>query len=73
MNMIATKKHPDEYDGDLDVNIYPDDLLKALLPTTDVLMIALPLTAETEDLIGENELKLMPKGVFLSILEGVQL
>jgi len=65
MNVIATKKHPDEYNGELDIDIYPDDLLKDLLPTTDVLMIVLPLTEETEDLIGEKELNLMPKGSIL--------
>lgn len=62
MKVMATKKHPNEYKGDLDVDIYPDNLLHELLPTTDVLMIALPLTADTEDLIGETELGLMPKG-----------
>jgi phosphoglycerate dehydrogenase-like enzyme len=65
MNVIATKKHPDDYNGDLDVEIYPDNHLHKLLPSIDVLLIALPLTKETEGLIGETELALMPKGSLL--------
>jgi phosphoglycerate dehydrogenase-like enzyme len=65
MKVMATKKHPNEYEGDLDVDIYPDNLLHELLPTTDVLLIALPLTDETENLIGETELSLMPEGSIL--------
>ncbi len=65
MRVTATKKHPNQYEGDLNVDIYPDNLLKTLLPTTDVLLIALPLTGETENLIGETELGLMPSGSIL--------
>jgi len=36
-----------------------------LLPKADVLLIALPLTEETEDLIGEEEIMLMPEGSIL--------
>jgi phosphoglycerate dehydrogenase-like enzyme len=62
---MATKKHPEAYEGKLDVDVYPDNLLHDLLPTTDVLLIALPLTSETEGLIGEAELKRMPRGSLL--------
>jgi len=37
MRGMATKKHPNEYDGHLDVDIYPDSLLHEILPTTNVL------------------------------------
>ncbi len=43
---MATKKHPEDYQGHLDVDIYPDELMNELLSTTDVLLIALPLTTE---------------------------
>jgi len=65
MKVVAIKKHPDDYHGELDVDVYPDNLLHDLLPKTDVLMVALPLTGETENLIGETELNLMPKGGIL--------
>ncbi|MBG0786972.1 MAG: hypothetical protein H0S79_17895, partial [Anaerolineaceae bacterium] len=65
MKVMATKKHPEAYQGHLDVDIYPDDLLPELLSTTDILLIALPLTTETEGLIGEAELNRMPRGGIL--------
>lgn len=65
MTVIATKKHPEEYTGELKLAIHPDDQLHALLPKADVLLIALPLTPETEGLIGEIELQLMPHGSIL--------
>jgi phosphoglycerate dehydrogenase-like enzyme len=65
IKVIATKKHPDDYQGTLDVDIYPDELLHDLLPTTDFLLITLPLTNETQGLIGEAELKLLPRGSIL--------
>ncbi len=46
MKVMATKKHPEDYQGHLDVDIYPDELMNELLSTTDVLLIALPLTTE---------------------------
>jgi phosphoglycerate dehydrogenase-like enzyme len=39
--------------------------LHAVLPTTDVLTLCLPLTPRTEGLIGEEELALMPVGSIL--------
>jgi phosphoglycerate dehydrogenase-like enzyme len=65
MKVMATKRHPEEYEGDLDVDIYPDNLLHELIPETDVLLIALPLTDDTKDLIGETELSLLPVGSIL--------
>jgi phosphoglycerate dehydrogenase-like enzyme len=65
MNVIATKKHPESYTGDLDVEIYTNEKLVELLPKADVLLIALPLTEETENLIGEKEITLMPEGGIL--------
>lgn len=65
MKVLATKKHPETYEGDLDVSLFQDEQLHTLLPKADVLLIALPLTEETENLIDKNELALMPKGSIL--------
>lgn len=65
MTVKATKMHPEANEDNLGIEIYPDDQLHALLPDTDVLLIALPLTEKTENLITEKELSLMPKGSIL--------
>lgn len=65
MTVKAIKKHPSNYKGDLSVQIYATDQLHELLPSTDVLIIALPLTEETENLINETEINLMPQGSIL--------
>jgi len=65
MNVIATKKHPESFTGNVDVEIYGNDKLAELLPKADVLLIALPLTEETENLIGESEINLLPEGSIL--------
>ena len=65
MKVMATKKHTDQFSSDLDIQLFPPDKLHSLLPKADVLFIALPLTQETEDLIGRIEIQLMPKGSIL--------
>jgi phosphoglycerate dehydrogenase-like enzyme len=47
------------------VEIASPDRLPQLLPRAQVLMIALPATAETEGLLGERELALLPPGAVL--------
>jgi phosphoglycerate dehydrogenase-like enzyme len=44
----------------VDVDIYPPEALHSLLPGANVLIVALPLTAETDGLIGAKELALLP-------------
>ncbi|HEV7932474.1 MAG TPA: D-2-hydroxyacid dehydrogenase [Actinomadura sp.] len=39
--------------------------LASALPRTDVLVLAVPLTAETKGLIGETELRLLPEGALI--------
>jgi phosphoglycerate dehydrogenase-like enzyme len=53
----ATRRTPGGEAG-----VYPPDELHDLLPETDALIITLPLTAETEGLIGADELALLPPG-----------
>ncbi len=65
MKVIATKKHLDSIKHVSQVKVYTNERLHDLLPKADILMIALPLTDVTENLIGETELKLLPKGSIL--------
>jgi phosphoglycerate dehydrogenase-like enzyme len=67
MRVIATKRNPARADHrwDQTIAIHPPNALHHLLPSADVVLIALPLTKETENLIGEKEIKLMPEGSIL--------
>lgn len=65
MKVSATRKHPDAYDGPLNIDLYPADLFRDVLTSAQVLLIALPLTEETRGMIGEKELALMPPGSIL--------
>ncbi|MBI1730052.1 hydroxyacid dehydrogenase [Candidatus Acetothermia bacterium] len=47
------------------IEIHPITELAKLLPSAEVLVIALPLTAETEGLLGKSELDLLPKDSIL--------
>ena len=46
-------------------DIYSVSALHDLLPETDFLILALPLTSETEGLIGEKQLRLLPSSAVL--------
>ena len=65
MKVLGVKKHPEHYDGDLDVELFGDDQLVELLPRAEILAICLPHTDETHHLIGKNEIQAMPKGGIL--------
>lgn len=61
MSVRAIRRtNPDAANG-----IFTIDHLHTLLPTTDVLIIALPGTPATQNLIGEQELALLPQGAML--------
>lgn len=45
--------------------VYPVSALEELLPEADFLVLALPLTAESEGLIGEKQLRLLPSSAVL--------
>lgn len=45
--------------------IYPSEVLHSLLPQANVLIVALPLTKETTNLIDRRELALLPKNAIL--------
>ena len=65
MNVMATKNHINGTQKISKVVVYPSDQLNDLLPSADILLIALPLTDKTEDLIGHEEIYKMPKGSIL--------
>ena len=65
MQVKAIRKHIEVETDDLSVDVYSADRLHQLLPKADVIFIALPLTEETKDLIGEKELMLLPKDSIL--------
>lgn len=52
-------------ESDQDPKIYPLSALDTLLPEADFLILALPLTEQTEGLIGEKELRLLPSSAVL--------
>ncbi|HDD55387.1 MAG TPA: hydroxyacid dehydrogenase [Chloroflexi bacterium] len=51
--------------ADQEPGIYPPSALEELLPEVDFLVLALPLTAQTEGWIGEKELRLLPSSAVL--------
>ncbi len=52
-------------EGDPRQFIFPSSKLKDLLPKTEILILALPLTDDTEGMITETELSLLPKNTIL--------
>ncbi len=60
MRVIATRRTPQKTDDVLD-EIYPPDTLHDLLPQANFLLISLPHTDETDGLLGETELNLLPE------------
>ena len=65
MQVSALRKHPGPAGADEDVKIFASDQLHDVLPKSDVLFIALPLTEKTQDLISSEEIALMSKGSIL--------
>jgi phosphoglycerate dehydrogenase-like enzyme len=66
MRVIGIKRNPDPpLSDDIDAQIYPPQALHELLPRANVLIITLPLTKETNGLIGEKELTLLPENSVL--------
>lgn len=64
MRVLAIRRNHTTGSDD-NAEIFLIDALPSLLPQTDVLIIALPGTPETEGLIGKSELSLLPKGAIL--------
>jgi phosphoglycerate dehydrogenase-like enzyme len=60
MSVLGVRRNPDNQP-----DVYPLESLHDLLPRAHVLMVCLPGTPETEDLIAEKELALLPKDALL--------
>ena len=70
MNILVTRRHAERSVPER-VEVHPPGELPALLHRADVLVVALPLTQETEGLIGEAELARLPQGaLFVNIARG---
>ncbi|MFQ5421259.1 MAG: 2-hydroxyacid dehydrogenase [Anaerolineae bacterium] len=71
MQVLATRRHLPEPVSDRVAEIYPAASLPALLPQANALLICLPQTPQTEGLIGEHELNLLPeKAILVNIGRG---
>ncbi len=66
MQVLAVRRQPEQpLQVEYPVKVSGPDNLPQLLPRAQVLMIALPATSTTEDLLGERELGLLPPGAVL--------
>ena len=71
MTVLATRRSPKQDKDAYADEIHPASALHELLPRANVLLIALPHTPETEGVIGEKELALLPeKAVLVNIGRG---
>ena len=60
MQVMATRNTIDSLYSEEGVDVYPSSALPDLLPQTNFLIIALPHTPQTDGLIGQEELSLLP-------------
>ncbi|MDI7259540.1 MAG: D-2-hydroxyacid dehydrogenase [Thermodesulfobacteriota bacterium] len=63
MNVLGVKRTPKPIE-DIDQVFGPKDLEK-MIPLVDYLVVALPLTPETDHILGERELRLLKEGAIL--------
>jgi len=65
MNILAIRNSISALERDRFAMIYPSGNLLELLPRADILVDTLPLTQQTEGMIGKKELSLLPKGAIV--------
>ena len=66
MEVLGIRRDPSKpIAAGLNARVYPPTDLHQLLPKTDVLIITIPLTDESEGMIGKEEFELMPEGSLL--------
>ena len=66
MHVLATRRTVSNGEKDPDVDqLYPMEQLQELLRLSDYIVLAVPLTQETEKLMGEAELRVMPRNAYL--------
>lgn len=72
MTVLAIKRHVTDASDEWAHEIHPTEALHALLPRANALIICLPLTPQTEGLIGTAEFDLLPpKAVLVNIGRGL--
>lgn len=64
MDVIAVRRECERYHDDFAL-VYPISSLDSLLPFAQILMITLPLTKETENLIDQRRINLLPDDAIL--------
>lgn len=70
MRVLATRRNP-EKPLNAPGEVHPSSNLHSLLPEANVLIICLPLTAETRGLISEDEINLLPdKAIVVNVGRG---
>lgn len=65
MEVVATRRHASEVYEDGVATVYPATSLHELLSQVQVVLVCLPFTDETDGIIGEAELNLLPKEAVL--------
>jgi phosphoglycerate dehydrogenase-like enzyme len=72
MYVIAVRRHPETpLITGVQAEIHPPEVLNQILPRTDILIITLPITSETEGLIGAKQLaSLIPGGILVNVGRG---
>lgn len=71
MSVLAVRRQPSGKEQDGRVTVYPREMLHDLLPKAQALVVCLPLTSETEGMIGAAELALLPpRAVLVNVGRG---
>ena len=72
MHVLATRREVQQGDQEPDVDqLYPQQRLQEMLSLCDYVVLAVPLTSETEKMIGEAELRAMrPNAYLVNIARG---
>ncbi len=71
MRVIGNRRNPELPVANVD-DLYGKDDIHRMLPQSDFLVLATPHTPETENLIGQTEIDLLPQGaVIINIARGV--
>jgi phosphoglycerate dehydrogenase-like enzyme len=65
MTVLATRRNPEEGSDEFADEIHASETLPELLPRANFLLVCLPYTPETDGLIGQKELELLPEPAVL--------
>lgn len=65
MTVLATRRKPEEGSDEFADEIHASETLPELLPRANFLLVCLPYTPETDGLIGQKELELLPEPAVL--------